>query len=652
MPARFTRRAAAPLSRARTRVLVLRFNLVVAMTSLAAVAWVRMPGFEGTVTGWLVLCLSGLGLVLGSGYLLRDLPDARTEAEQVVVQAVSQTRTLGERRLAALLAGTTDLVLVLNAEGRVTFSSAPSMRVLGYTQSGIRGRLIDELLTEDSGTRLATAITGISDGAQVRMDLMAVRGDGRHAPVEVTITSHLGEQIISGYVVAFRDISHLSQVTAELARQSHHDPLTTLPNRRLFHAQLTTALRSERGGSVGVIVADVDKFKAVNTSYGAELGDKVLIELASLFHEVTGPNDTLARLDGDSFALVLPGRTTLGMTTLAKRLMALLANPLFVEGHEVPVRVSLGLAQAEPDDGPDEVYRNAEVALAWAKQSGGSQLARYEREVHHRAIDQLMLRQDLDTAIRHGQLKLVYQSIVDLSDSSLHGVEALVRWDHPIRGSIPPNDFVPMAEQSGMMIELGNFVLRRACLAAARMQRPGAPLMMSVNISALQLAQPDFVMDLLRALDEASLDPGLLMLEITETAVLVSQDRVIPRLAALRSLGVHISVDDFGTGYSSLNYLTRLPLDELKVDKSFVDRVPGDPATESVVRGMLEMSNSLGLITVGEGIETHEQARWLHRAGCTLGQGYLWSRPIDEDEVLAVLDHVASAAGNHLDPAG
>lgn len=319
--------------------------------------------------------------------------------------------------------------------------------------------------------------------------------------------------------------------------------------------------------------------------------------------------------------------------------------------------MSLGLAEAQPDETVDEVVRNADVALFWAKDSGRSKLARYDREVHYQAIDQLVLRQDLERAIHSGELRIVYQTIVDLQDDSLRGVEALVRWQHPQRGPVSPAEFVPLAEQSGMMVELGTWILRRSCLTAAAMQRPGRPLMMSVNISATQLSQPDFVAELISALDKAQLDPGLLMLEITETAVLVSLDKVIPRLAALRSLGVHVSIDDFGTGYSSLNYLTRLPLDELKVDKSFVDRLPGDAATASVVRGMLDMSNGLGLITVGEGIESPEQAVWLREAGCELGQGYLWAKPLEESQVQDLVDgrtslpKIASAGPLPVQPA-
>lgn len=273
------------------------------------------------VRGWWIVAEAAWGLMslLLAVFLLWDHRTRQLEEDQQrVATAVTQTQSLGEKRLATLLSGTTDLVLVLDANGRVTYSSSASMQVLGFTQDGLRGRFIDALLTDEAGNRLAAAIAGMADGTQVRLDLMAVRGDGRHTPVEVAVTSHLTELLVGGYVVAIRDISHLERVTAELARQSQHDPLTTLPNRRLFNSQLAQALRA---GTVGVIVADIDDFKSINTAFGHSVGDRVLVELANRLQQVIEPTDTLARLGGDEFAIILTGRSSVGMTAVANRVL-------------------------------------------------------------------------------------------------------------------------------------------------------------------------------------------------------------------------------------------------------------------------------------------------------------------------------------------
>ncbi len=305
-------------------------------------------------------------------------------------------------------------------------------------------------------------------------------------------------------------------------------------------------------------------------------------------------------------------------------------------------RASIGVAQGRPGrTSAEEMLRNADVAMYWAKDRGKSTVAVYDPVEHEQAIDRMVLRSDLQRAIRTGELRLVFQPTIDLATGRVTGFEALSRWHHPLRGTIPPSDFIPMAEDSGMIGALGAWVLLQACRVGAELQGPDSAPTMAVNISPVQLGQPDFVVELLAALDQSGLAPDRLLLEITETAVLTDIDRVIPRLAALRTLGVRVAIDDFGTGYSSLSYLSRLPLDVLKIDKAFVDRVLTDTQGASVAQAVLDMSNSLGLTTVAEGVEQAEQARWLRAAGCALGQGYLWSRPVAREELSAVLARFA-----------
>jgi diguanylate cyclase (GGDEF)-like protein/PAS domain S-box-containing protein len=603
--------------------------VVAAVIAVTFGTWWRHPTQELPLACGVASCALALLVCVG---VWRRLVDDLSLAWERSVDAVHATRHGGERRIAALMGGTSDVVLVLNSSRHVTYASTASRQVLNRTPSSLRGMPVTDLLADKDAERLDSALAGMTDGSQVRMEFLAQRGDGTLVPVEATISSHLQESVVAGYVIGLRDMSELTRYTAELARQSLHDPLTGLPNRRLFAGLIAGALRD--CDDTVVIVADIDGFKAINSRHGQAAGDAVLIEIGQRLCSVVDDSDVVARLGGDEFGILLR-RPDDGQ--LISRLLAAASAPITVGGREVTVRVSMGLADLDSTGSVEDVLRQADIAMYWAKESGRSSLARYEPDLHHRAIDQMVLRQDLERAIRADELRLVFQPILDLNTGLVHGVEALARWDHPLRGLVPPDEFVPLAEQSGMIVELGEWILREACEVATRMQDGGQPVMMSVNISALQLSQPDFVVNLLAVLDQCGLDPRLLLLEITESAVVVGLERVIPRLAALRCLGVHISVDDFGTGYSSLNYLSRLPLDELKVDKSFIDRVTWDAPTQSVVRGMLEMSNSLGLITVGEGIETQEQADWLRDAGCALGQGYLWAAPREEDDILRAL---------------
>ncbi len=540
------------------------------------------------------------------------------------------------------MSSTSDLVLVLAPDATVTYCSAASTSLLGRSPASLRGRPISQLVGSDGAAQLLKALRAMSDGAQLTMELRATHHDGRRIPIELSATSRLRDAVISGYVVSIRDTSEISQLAAQLARQAMLDPLTGLPNRRLFLSMTGEELRAGQT-RVTVVMADLVDFASINTALGHAAADEVLKEVGRRLQRVAGDEAVLARVGGDEFGLLLADGDSCNLTQLTTQLMDAVCQPVRIGTGEVRPHLCLGIAMClDPAQTAEDLLRNGEAAVASAKATGAS-VARYDEDVHHREIDRVLLRQDLEAAIHDGDLKLVFQPIVDLQSGSIRGVEALARWKHRDRGFVSPGEFVPLAERSGLMDELGEWILHEACAAASRLQQTGRRIIMSVNVSAVQLSRPNFVVDLLGVLDEFQLEPDCLLLEITETAVVVGLDEVIPRLTALRSIGVHVSMDDFGTGYSSLNYLSRLPLDELKIDKSFVERLEWDGQTQSVIRGMLEMSVNLGLLTVGEGIETQEQADWLSEAGCSLGQGFLFSRPLDEDQIavaLTRLDHV------------
>lgn len=584
------------------------------------------PAYVMTIVAILGLILLGLCLVWYQQKVRHHDSTLKRSTRDAADRGLHDGLDTGEKRLAALTAGSTDVALVLDEHLTITYASASSERVLGRTPVSMRRLPVRTILEGASGSRCEQVLPAMAEGTQLHLELTVLHADGRPVPVEATVTSHLQEQVISGYVVNLRDLSDISHFTAELAHQALHDPLTDLPNRRMFAGLVAQAAR-EDDVHAQVIVLEIDGFTEVNSSFGYSAGDQVLLATAARLRAAVGSHGALARLGGDDFGVLLRS----GNRIQAASLLAAVSLPVLAAGLEIPVQVRMGVADHRSSG--EDMLRNAEIAMYCVTGPDGPRVEHYRPGLQERAVEEFTLRQDLSKAIVNDELTLVYQPIMDLRTGRIHGVEALVRWQHPRRGSVFPDEFVPLAEQSGMIVQLGRWVLLEACRAAVRMQAFQPDLMMSVNLSALQLSQPDFVQELLHTLDRSGIDPGHLMLEITESAVVVGMDRVVPRLDALRCLGIHVSVDDFGTGYSSLHYLSRLPLDELKVDKSFVDRLPWDQQMQSVVRGMLAMSAGLGLLTVAEGIESEDQADWLRRAGCRLGQGFLFGRPQTEKDM-------------------
>jgi diguanylate cyclase (GGDEF)-like protein/PAS domain S-box-containing protein len=596
----------------------------------------------------LVAVLAVVGLLLARRWVARRSASAVAAAAHRADLRLAHAAELDGRRLAALTQHTDDLVLVLDASSRVAFVNAACERVLGRPVRGVQGRLVALLTAPEHARTLEQSLRGTAPGEVCRVELVLQRGDGTPVQTTTTVDNRTEDPAVEGFVLTVRDVTAEREQAQELARHVLRDPVTGLANRRLFTERLVQALVGRPGheDSLVVMVCDLDDFKAVNDQHGHAVGDELLALVGRALSAVLGPGDTAARLGGDEFAVLLEGRTGEQAQEVAHRIVRALSQPVRLGALSVDARVSVGLAQGRPGRSTaEEMLREADVAMYWAKDRGRSTVAVYDPVEHEQAVDRLVLRSDLQRAIRTGELRLVYQPTVDLGTGLVSGVEALVRWHHPLRGAVPPSEFVPVAEASGMIGALGAWVLMQACQVGAELQRSDAAPTMAVNISPVQLGQPDFVVELLAALDQSGLAPDRLVLEITETAVLTDIDRVVPRLAALRTLGVRVAVDDFGTGYSSLSYLSRLPLDVLKIDKSFVDRVLVDTQGASVAQAVLDMSNSLGLVTVAEGVEQPEQARWLREAGCRLGQGYLWSRPVEQEDLAAVL---AAHAGGTL----
>ncbi len=595
---------------------------------------------QRTVNAEARLSYAGLLVLASLGWMAwfrRLVSRHRALQREVTAQ---QARSDGEQRLAALVRNATDVVAVCEADATISFATPPSLVLLGIADDQLVGTRLTELVHPGDLDvflqRLASPGLGVDEHILLRM----VHADGRILSMEGTLSNLLGDPAVGGLVLTLRDITARRELEERLTFQAFHDGLTGMANRQLFTDRLQHALirRSGPASPLVVLFCDLDDFKSVNDGAGHGVGDRVLAEVGARLKGVVRAGDTAARLGGDEFAILMDSATIESAHEVAQRVQAALAPPIVVGDRSMTVRASIGLAQAVPGEmDAEEALRNADVAMYLAKDRGQSGIVVYESRVHTEALERLALRADLQRALTRSELMLHYQPIIDLRTVAVKGFEALVRWQHPTRGLMSPALFIPMAEETGLILPLGAWVLRAACEAAADMQRPGCTPTMSVNVSAQQLSQPGFVDSVLAALTDTGLPSDRLTLEITETVILRDLDTVAPRLAALREVGVKVAIDDFGTGYSSLAYLSSLPVDVLKVDKSFIDKVTTDKQAASLAEAIIALSHKMHFTTVAEGVEQPEQAAWLRKARCTYGQGYLWSRPVDLAAARAML---------------
>ena len=605
-----------------------------------AVAALALPGlmlFRAETSGDVVIA-AVIAVVLGMitirvWGLLREL--GRVRAFEVASQHTSH-----RRRLEALVRHTADVLLVVGASGHVDYASPSAVAMFGTDPTGwSRDELADQIHPDERDATVGALLERLADnrGRAVRIRARFVDRADREVHTELVAVDLLDDPDVAGVVLTLHDTTERSELEAELRRLAFHDALTGLPNRVLFQDRLIQGLarahRSDR--RVAVLVCDLDDFKDVNDTLGHPAGDQLLSEIASRFAGVLRATDTVARIGGDEFAVLCEGLgSTRDAVFTAQRLLAATEAPIVVDDRELRIGVSIGIAVDTGTRSADEMLRDADVALYEAKACGKQRWSLHRTAMTVAAQTRLELGADLANAVDDHAIHLAFQPIHELDGGRLVGAEALARWNHPTRGTIPPDDFIAMAEQNGLILPLGDQVLAGALDAArAWIDRvPGAVLRMGVNVSPRQLRDPSFLERVQAALERHDVPADRLVLEVTENVMLEDPDQTLRIMHRLRESGVRFAVDDFGTGYSSLAYLRRLPVDIVKIDRSFVRDLTADLAAHDLVSSIVSLAVGMGLDVVAEGVETDEQRERLRAMGCGYAQGYLYGRPCSRED--------------------
>ena len=549
-----------------------------------------------------------------------------------------------EDRFRSLVQNSSDTTLVIGEGRLITYASPATASLLGLQPGEIVGLSDTQFLHPEESelvqVQLADRLQSADVAAPIQFRMR--HADGTWRDVEAVVSDLRDRPSVAGYVANLRDVTERKQAELLLAYQALHDPLTGLPNRTLILDRCEQMLvRSRRDHlPVAALFIDLDNFKDINDTLGHEAGDRLLQAVAKRFVATLRTSDTVGRLGGDEFVVLAEGVSlAAGPELVAQRLQDVLVEPFRIEGFEhrpLTVTASLGIASG-PRDCAQNLLKDADIAVYRAKAQGKNRAVSFEPQMQSDVLDRLELGMDLRSALEHGQFFLLYQPVFDLDEVRPCGVEALLRWRHPTKGVVGPDNFIPMLEETGLILEVGRWVLDEACAQAARWHQLGYTPSMSVNVSMVQLASDQFVDEVDRALSSSGLDPRSLVLEITETMLMSDADATAGRLAHLKALGVRVAIDDFGTGYSSLAYLRQFPIDALKIDRSFIAAMDDSAESLALIHTLIELGRALGLETLAEGIEEHSQLKTLQNEQCERGQGFLFSRPVEPAVIEALL---------------
>ena len=598
---------------------------VAMLVSFLVLVYVESSSMSSPATAMTVIIFAlTLLVMLRQGVISRDDALLRERRAAGIVEA----------RYASLIRNASDVIMIADVDGRLRFASPAAERTFGMHPDDLVGRNLLDLWAESDRERLSAFLgeVGATRGRSIGPVEVVVGNGARRSTLETVGSNLLDDPAIAGLALNFRDVSERKALEEQLRQLAFHDPLTLLANRSLFrnrvqHA-LTLAQRARQ--RVAVMFLDLDNFKNVNDSLGHDAGDRLLQAAAQRLVKSTRPSDTVARLGGDEFAILLEGiAESADVERIAATITRSFDEPLQLDGSDTYVAASIGIAFSEAEDDTEQLLRNADIAMYSAKAAGKARFVVFQPLMQEQLRERLRLEEDINRALERGEFFLEYQPVVDLARRELLGVEALVRWNHPDHGLVMPGAFIAAAEESGQIVELGRWVLTEACRAVKAWRdgiAAGDGLRVAINISGRHLQHADLVTDVRNALEASGLEPGNLVIELTESTIMHNTDVNLARFRELKALGVRLAIDDFGMGYSSLSYLHRFPIDILKIDRSFVGRLTEQGDGPELARAVVMLGETLGLETVAEGVEHEEQVAKLLELGCVAAQGFLFAR--------------------------
>jgi diguanylate cyclase (GGDEF)-like protein/PAS domain S-box-containing protein len=540
-----------------------------------------------------------------------------------------------------LLRSDTVPLAILNRSGVVMEMNEASSRTLGYQRSELLGEPISRLVEPSSRQSLLDSLGHALLGETKQTNINITHGSGFPLELQVTCSPMLQDNEVIGTVLISQDLSDRKRNVERIRYMAYYDDMTGLPNRTLFQMKLTETLvrAKEEERVVGICYLDLDRFKLVNASFGREFGDILLMQVAERLNRDLSDNDFAARMEGDEFALLYCNvQSEKHLLELSKRLLKSIEEPYELSGFPLHITASIGsVTNRNEDDDSYSLIKKADMALVKVKESGKNDCLLYSESWSNSSFERLTLQHEMYRAIQRDEFILHYQPQYDLVSGTMVGVEALVRWNHPLKGMIPPGDFIPLAEESGMIVQIGDWVLEEACRQNKAWQDAGLPpIPVSVNLSIRQFVQNDLASKVAAVLEKTGLDAKYLDLEITESMTM-DVSHVSRCLLDLTDLGVNISVDDFGTGYSSFHYLKNFPIDRLKIDRSFVRDIQQDPSDAEIVAAIIAMAHNLNIQVIAEGVETEGQMEFLRKHKCDEMQGYFWSPPVSSDNIELML---------------
>ncbi len=566
------------------------------------------------------------------------------EQEVVLIQAYDYSKVkwekhrleVSEKRYKSLCEQNPDIVCWLDLNGRILSVNPAVEKIIGFPSSQLVNKnFIDFIVPEDRGKGERQFQKALLGEAQ-NFEITSLHHKQDTVALNVTyIPISTDKNVIGIYIIA-KDITKKKQSEEMIHYLAYHDTLTGLPNRRLFNERLQHELEKAKRYQqpLAVMFIDLDRFKYINDSLGHTMGDFLLKEVANRLKRIIRTGDTISRLGGDEFTIILSDSTLEETKNAANRILDLFAQPFIIEGQEYVVTPSIGIS-LYPTDGEDieTLIKNADTAMYHTKEEGKNNFRFYTHEMNQAISRKMLLEKDLRKALKNNEFEIYYQPQINTLNKGIIGIEALIRWKHPKMGLISPGEFIPLAEETGLIIPIGEWVLHAAIAQNKAWQLAGfSPMKVAVNLSILQFQDKSLVYAVDKALNEVKLDPKYLELEITESVAMTNVDFVIKKLNELKKLGIQISIDDFGTGYSSLSYLKKFPIDTLKIDQSFMRQMTESSDDAAIVRAIIAMAHSLNLKVVAEGVENESQMSFLHKLQCIQQQGYLFSKPIPVNE--------------------